>query len=56
MGASFISVLFASSILGYFLGRDILNQSHMNSLILAFIVGYLSLLLETGLFMIKSIK
>lgn len=54
MGLSLISVLFASSLLGYFFGKTILEKSHFTSLILAILIGYSCLLIETGLIIIKS--
>jgi predicted membrane protein len=48
--------LFASSLVGYFFGRDLLNSSHITSLILAIAFAYFGILIETGLYIIKTNK
>lgn len=51
-GMSFLSILFFSALLGYYLGKDIFQLSQQNSYILSLLVGYLTLILETVLFII----
>ena len=55
-GSSFITIMFTSALLGFFLGTKVLGWSVSSSLALSGILSFLSIVLDVLLFMLKDHK